>query len=90
MCTAEAYMTETMHDMNKVQTCVVVLCYALMYSAYNIPHAHSRRHIVSVTCDAVMAQVRPPLLHLTLEGEGIGVGAREEIQHRGVVVQNVH
>lgn len=45
---------------------------------------------ISVTCDAVMAQVRPPLLHLTLEGEVIRVSAREEIQHCGVVVQDVH
>ena len=37
-----------------------------------------------------MTQVRPPLLHLTLEGQAVGVRAGEEVQHSCAVVQHVH
>jgi len=44
----------------------------------------------SVTCDTVVTKVRPPLLHLTLEGQAVGVRAGEEVKHSCVVVQHVH
>ena len=86
MCTAEAYASHK-QGMN-MRHLVVLWSHCTMVTASPM-HAAGRQNR-SVTCNAVMAQVRPPLLHLTLEREAIWVGAREEIQHRGVVVQYVH
>ena len=43
-----------------------------------------------LTCDAIVTQIRPPLLHLPLEGQAVGVRAGEEVQHSCVVIQHVH